>query len=97
MAEGDPRENLKLENLADVREKTEMVSQLLLNQLKGHLDTLRPLLAPRRILGNYVRFSVVHMHLATVGACRNLFCFGLIIQVSSMPATRVGRTSAPFA
>jgi hypothetical protein len=58
MAEGDPRDNLKLEDLADVREKTEMVSQLLLNQLKGHLDTLRPLLAPRRILGNYVRSSV---------------------------------------
>ena len=51
-------ENLKIEQLADLREKTEMVSQLLLNQLKGHLDTLRPLLAPRRILGNYVRSSV---------------------------------------
>src|SRR5437870_162652 len=58
MAEGDPRDNLKLENLADLWEKTEMVSQLLLNQLKGHLDTLRPLLAPRRILGSYVRSSI---------------------------------------
>jgi hypothetical protein len=58
MVDGDPRENLKLEDLADLREKTETVSQLLLNQLKGHLDTLRPLLAPRRILGNYVRSSV---------------------------------------
>ena len=50
MAEENLKENLKLEQLADLREKTEMVSQLLLNQLKGHLDTLRPLLAPRRIL-----------------------------------------------
>jgi hypothetical protein len=58
MADGDPRENLKLEDLADLREKTEQVSQLLLNQLKGHLDTLRPLLAPRRVLGSYVRSSV---------------------------------------
>ena len=58
MAEGDPRDNLKLENLTDLREKTEMVSQLLLNQLKGHLNTLRPLLAPRRILGSYVRSSI---------------------------------------
>ncbi|PYJ69581.1 MAG: hypothetical protein DME76_08535 [Verrucomicrobia bacterium] len=58
MADENLRENLKIEQLADLREKTEMVSQLLQNQLKGYLDTLRPLLAPRRILGNYVRSSV---------------------------------------
>jgi hypothetical protein len=58
MANGDPRENLKLEQLADLREKTELVSQLLQSQLKGYLDTLRTLLTPRRILGNYVRSSV---------------------------------------
>jgi hypothetical protein len=58
MTEENLKESLKLEQLADLREKTEMVSQLLLGQLKGYLDTLRPLLAPRRILGNYVRSSV---------------------------------------
>src|SRR3954465_5616550 len=58
MADGDLRQNLKLEQLADLREKTEVVSQFLQSQLKGYLDTLRPLLAPRRIFGNYVRSSV---------------------------------------
>jgi hypothetical protein len=58
MADGNPRENLKLDELADLRDKTEVVSQFLQSQLKGYLDTLRPLLAPRRILGNYVRSSV---------------------------------------
>jgi hypothetical protein len=58
MVDGNPRESLKLEELADLREKTELVSQFLQAQLKGYLDTLRPLLAPRRILGNYVRSSV---------------------------------------
>src|SRR5438132_1310500 len=58
MADGELRENLKIEQLVDLREKIEMVSQLLQNQLKGHLDTLRPLLVPRRVLGNYVRSSV---------------------------------------
>jgi hypothetical protein len=58
LVEQNVREDLRLEQLADLREKTEMVSQLLLGQLKGYLDTLRPLLAPRRILGNYVRSSI---------------------------------------
>jgi hypothetical protein len=58
MSEADPRENLKLEQLANLREKTEMVSQLLLNQLREHLETIRPLLAPRRLLGDYVRSPI---------------------------------------
>ena len=72
MVDGNPGENLKLEQLADLREKTEAVSQLLLNQLKGHLDTLRPLLAPRRILGNYVRSSVKEDILDTDVALKRL-------------------------
>jgi hypothetical protein len=45
--------NLTFEQLADLRDKTEAISQLLQKQLKAHLETLRPLLAPRRLLGKY--------------------------------------------
>jgi hypothetical protein len=52
---------LTFEQLADLRDKTEAVSQFLHKQLKAHLETLRPLLAPRRLLGKYtgVRDDVV--------------------------------------
>jgi hypothetical protein len=58
MAEANLRENLRIEQLADLREKTEAVSGLLLNQLREHLETIRPLLAPRRLLGDYVRSPI---------------------------------------
>jgi hypothetical protein len=58
MAEGDPRENLRIEQLADLRGKTEAVSGLVFNQLREHLETIRPLLAPRRLLGDYVRSPI---------------------------------------
>lgn len=58
MADGHLRESLRIEQLAELREKTEAVSELLLGQLRGHLETLRPLLAPRRLLGDYVHSSV---------------------------------------
>jgi hypothetical protein len=45
--------SLTFEQLADLREKTEAISQFLQKQLKTHLETLRPLLAPRRLLGKY--------------------------------------------
>jgi hypothetical protein len=45
--------SLTFEQLADLRDKTETVSQFLWKQLKAHLETLRPLLAPRRLLGRY--------------------------------------------
>ena len=44
------RDTLRIEQLAELREKTEAVSGLLLSQLRGHLETIRPLLAPRRLL-----------------------------------------------
>ena len=44
---------LTFEQLADLREKTEVISQFLHKQLKAYLETLRPLLAPRRLLGKY--------------------------------------------
>ena len=39
MVEANPRETLRIEQLADLREKTEAVSRLLLNQLTEHLET----------------------------------------------------------
>src|SRR5689334_17020277 len=45
---------LTLEQLAELREKTEQISQFLLGQLQAHLDTLRPLFSPRRLFGKYV-------------------------------------------
>jgi hypothetical protein len=44
---------LTFEQLADLRDKTEAISQFLQKQLRVHLETLRPLLAPRRLLGKY--------------------------------------------
>ena len=45
---------LTFEQLAELREKTETIAQFLSKQLKAHLETLRLLLAPRRLLGRYV-------------------------------------------
>src|SRR5919198_823627 len=45
---------LTFEQLVELREKTETVSQFLYRRLKVHLETLRLLLAPRRLLGKYV-------------------------------------------
>jgi len=55
MADDKLQETLRIEQLPELREKTEAVSGLLLSQLRGHLETIRPLLAPRRLLGDYVR------------------------------------------
>ncbi len=55
MAElSDTAKALTFEQLVDLREKTEAISQFLYKRLKGHLETLRLLLAPRRLLGKYV-------------------------------------------
>ena len=45
------------EQLADLREKTERLSQFLSQRLKNHLTTLYPILAPRRTFGKYVGFK----------------------------------------
>jgi hypothetical protein len=45
--------SLTFEQLADLRDKTEAISRYLEKQLKAYLETLRPLLAPRRLLGKY--------------------------------------------
>jgi hypothetical protein len=51
--QGSIENSLTFEQLADLREKTDAIAQLLQKQLKAYLETLRPLLAPRRWLGKY--------------------------------------------
>jgi len=72
MIEGEPRESLRIEDLAERREKTETVSALLLGQLRGHLETIRPLLAPKRLLGDYIRSSVKEDVIGADAAFRQL-------------------------
>jgi hypothetical protein len=55
MAQEDLHETLGLEQVVELREKTEKISRSLLGQLKDYLDTLRPLLAPARVFGKHVR------------------------------------------
>lgn len=44
---------LSLQELPELRRKTEAVSRFLKQQIAGHLETLRPLVAPDRIFGKY--------------------------------------------
>lgn len=44
---------LTLQELPELRRKTDVVSRFLKQQITGHLETLRPLLAPERIFGRY--------------------------------------------
>jgi hypothetical protein len=44
---------ISFEQLVDLREYTEKLAQLLHQQLKTYLEILRPLFAPRRVLGKY--------------------------------------------
>ena len=46
---------LSIEQLSDLREKTEAVSELLRGQLSAHLETIRPILGPQHLLGKHVR------------------------------------------
>jgi hypothetical protein len=56
MEEAAPEQRtLSIEDLSDLREKTERVSAFLREELTTHLETLRPILAPRRYLGEHVR------------------------------------------
>src|SRR5262245_15317131 len=48
-----PAKNLSLSELPDLRRKTEAVSRFLKDQIAAHLETLRPLFAPERILGKH--------------------------------------------
>jgi hypothetical protein len=46
-----PAGNLALADLPELRRKTDAVSRFLREQIAAHLETLRPLFAPERILG----------------------------------------------
>ena len=54
MSEQEGTKTLTFDRLSDLREKTEVIAQHLRGQLQTYLDTLRPLFAPRRLLGKYV-------------------------------------------
>jgi len=51
---GSKAGTLTFEQLAKLREQTEMIAGFLKTRLQNHLETLRPLFAPRRLLGKYV-------------------------------------------
>ena len=58
MAESsDTAKTLTFEQLVALRAKTEALAQFLYKRLNVHLETLRLLLAPRRLLGTYVGFK----------------------------------------
>lgn len=48
---GDSTRTLTFTELPELRRKTEVVSKFLQNQIATHLETLRPLFAPERVLG----------------------------------------------
>lgn len=49
----EPDTTLTLQELPELRRKTEAVSRFLQQQIATHLETLRPLFAPERLLGKY--------------------------------------------
>jgi hypothetical protein len=55
MAEENLQKALRLEQVVELRAKTEKISGFLQGQLKDYLETLRPLLAPARVFGKQVR------------------------------------------
>jgi hypothetical protein len=50
--------SLSIDELTDLRAKTEAVSQFLRRRLEGHLATMRVAFAPRWVLGKHVRSGV---------------------------------------
>jgi len=49
----EPVKTLTLQELPELRRKTEAVSRFLQQQVATHLETLRPLFAPERLFGKY--------------------------------------------
>ncbi len=49
----EPNKTLTLQELPELRRKTEAVSRFLRDQIAAHLETLRPLFAPERLFGKY--------------------------------------------
>ncbi len=52
--QGATARSLTIPEVAELRSKTETISKLLQTQLETHLETLRPLFAPRRLLGKHL-------------------------------------------
>lgn len=52
MSEG-PSKEVPLQELPEMRRKTEAVSRFLREQVASHLETLRPLFSPERVFGKY--------------------------------------------
>lgn len=50
---------LTFDQLAELRNKTERLSQFLSSRLKNHLATLYPILTPKRVFGKYLGFKEV--------------------------------------
>jgi len=48
-----PMNSPTLQELPDLRRRTEQVSQILKEQIAGHIGTLHPLISPERLLGKY--------------------------------------------
>jgi len=57
MSEHDAGRQITLEDLVKLRAKTQKVSKWLRSELEDRLDALRPLLLPKRLLGEYIRGS----------------------------------------
>jgi hypothetical protein len=51
--DAEPTKPLLMQELPELRRKTEAVSHFLRQQIATHLETLRPLLAPERVFGKY--------------------------------------------
>jgi len=49
-----PGKPLTFQELTELRRRTEIISKFLRDQLLTHLETLRPVLSPERLLGKYV-------------------------------------------
>jgi hypothetical protein len=56
-AEGIDRRNLDSAEFLKLRQATEKISNALNKRVKGHLEILRPLFMPRKLLGTYVKSS----------------------------------------
>ncbi|MGD2030693.1 MAG: hypothetical protein PVG86_12240, partial [Desulfobacterales bacterium] len=51
------RKNLDNEQFIYLRKNTEKIANILGKRLKGHLNLLKPLFVPRKLLGNYIKSS----------------------------------------
>lgn len=53
------RKDLDNEQFMKLRKNTEKIAKVLDKRLKGHLNTLKPLFLPRKLLGTYIKSAIV--------------------------------------